>query len=57
MELYFTDFMDLVRAFYMVVILHELLDSGMYIVNNLVKKGGEFETWLIGQWNGGRNGL
>ena len=31
--------MDLVRAFYMVVILNGLLDSGMYIVNNLVKKG------------------
>ena len=33
--------MDLVRAFYMVVILHGLLDSGMYIVNNFSKKGGD----------------
>ena len=31
--------MDLVRAFYMAVIFLIYLDSGMYIVNNLVKKG------------------
>ena len=38
--------MDLVREFYMVVILHGLLDSGMYIVNNLVKKRERWHDWI-----------